>query len=190
MPIMPAQEQELIRECQAGRVDAFGGLYDAYIEKIYRYLFYRLRDQSQAEDLTSIVFIKALEKINTFNPQKGNFSAWIYRVARNTLFDHLRGTPPTRSLTDAEEIPAAHSIEKEADFNYQKELILKELDQLSETERDIIHLRVWDELPYKEIAAIVGKTEANCQMIFSRTVHKLQRVLGPGAFIVLLFSKY
>ena len=70
--------------------EAYAVLYEQYMPKVYRYISFRIRDENMAQDLTSIVFEKALTKFNAFNPQKGSFSTWIFTIARNTVIDHYR----------------------------------------------------------------------------------------------------
>src|SRR3990167_9293693 len=78
-------ESSYVTKCQAGDTVAFGVLYDYYIDKIYRFVYYKTFVKEVAEDITSDVFHKALVKINSFDSSKGVFSAWLYRIARNAL---------------------------------------------------------------------------------------------------------
>ena len=86
---MENDEFAIVQSCQKGSVEDFGRLYDLYIKKIYNFIYYKTHHQETAEDLVSIVFTKALKKINTFD-NSGTFSAWLYRIARNTVIDHYR----------------------------------------------------------------------------------------------------
>src|SRR3989338_3998709 len=87
---MAMDELDLVAKSQKGEFEAFGALYDAYLPNIYRFLFFRLRHQEQAEDLTSQTFMKALERIGSFDPGRGNFSAGLDQIARKTMVDHRR----------------------------------------------------------------------------------------------------
>lgn len=155
-------------------LEDFGELYDELFPKIYRFLYYRTNEKEIAEDLTGQTFLKAVEKFHKFSPQKGDFVAWLYRIAKNTLIDHYRTNKKTSSL---EEIIGLSTDENIPD-NTQKQLNLEELQEalkmLNDIQREVVILRVWDDLPYQEIAEIIGKSEANCKMIMSRAVQKLQ----------------
>ena len=83
-------ELELIKASQNGQNEAFGELYDEYIQRIYKFIYFKTHHRESAEDLTSRVFIKAFEKIKTYNEGKSSFSVWLYRIARNTVIDHYR----------------------------------------------------------------------------------------------------
>ena len=70
--------------------EAYAVLYEQYMPKVYRYISFRITDENMAQDLTSVVFEKALTKFSAFNPQKASFSTWIFTIARNTVIDHYR----------------------------------------------------------------------------------------------------
>jgi RNA polymerase sigma-70 factor (ECF subfamily) len=77
----------------------FAGFYEQYLPKVYRYISYRISDTPTAEDLTSIVFEKALTKFDSFCPEKAQFSTWIFTIARNTLIDHFRTDVKSRTVS-------------------------------------------------------------------------------------------
>jgi RNA polymerase sigma-70 factor (ECF subfamily) len=179
-------EQSIIHSCQTQDLREFARLYDRYHEPIYRYVYFRVFDRATAEDLTSQTFLKALEKIRTYDPQRGAFGAWLYRIARNTVFDHLRALRPTSDLAEAEDLPADDDVAKRAGGRVELAKIRTALASLDPLKRDIVLLRLWDGLSYAEIAAIVGKSEGNCKVMFSRTVQGLRIKLGPALFLFLL----
>ncbi|MEK9181005.1 MAG: sigma factor [Patescibacteria group bacterium] len=80
---MENSESELIIACQKGELENFGQLYDQYIDKIYRFIYYRTRHKETAEDLTAQTFQKALEGVCGYNAGRGRFSSWLYQIARN-----------------------------------------------------------------------------------------------------------
>lgn len=180
-------ESSIIAEIQAGNTDTFGVLYDAYFDKIYNYIFFRTRDKAVAEDLVSATFFKAIGNLGRFDGSKGNFSSWLYRIARNTLFDHYRSKKNSSPIEDFEDIIFSDEhIERET---ADRELVrgIKELfAQLSLEQREIITMRIWDELSYAEIADITGKSAENCKVTFHRAIVKL-RELAPMAVILSLF---
>ncbi|MCR4280074.1 MAG: sigma-70 family RNA polymerase sigma factor [Candidatus Komeilibacteria bacterium] len=174
---------DIIRSCQSGELEQFAQLYDRYAAKIYKYIYYRVREKSTAEDLTSLTFTKALENIGKYKSTQGTFSAWIYRIAKNTLIDHYR----TDKNDDGLETVAEKGVEVDYEGAVDARRRLAEVEEYMQTmkpeQQEIIRLRLWDELSYQEIAEVVGKSEASCKMAFSRAI----AVLRAGLAILLLF---
>lgn len=184
---MNYDESEIITACQQGDTSHFSALYDRYIEKIYRFIYYKTHHRETAEDLTSMTFIKALERIGTFNHTKAHFSTWLYQIARNTVIDHYRAHRPSSDIEDAWDLEDKTDTIRDVDLALKLEVIEKYMKLLSPQHRDIIILRIWQELSYEEIAAIVGSTEAASKMMFSRAIHTLRDKMPQGAFFALLF---
>lgn len=162
---------------QQGDRDAFGKLYDLFAKKIYNYIYFRTYRRALAEDLTSLAFLKALEKLDTFKPDRGNFSAWLYRIAHNALMDHFRQKKGQVSLDDVWEIAGKTDVETDAENRVSWEKLKPVMEKLSSRERDIILMRVWDGLSYREIGDVLGSSEASCKMAYSRAVRYLKNEL-------------
>ena len=88
-PVGQDEDAALAVRASHGDVTAFGLLYDRHVDAIYRYVYYRVRDDAEAEDLTSDVFMKALRAIPRYEPRQA-FLAWLYRIARNAVIDRAR----------------------------------------------------------------------------------------------------
>jgi RNA polymerase sigma-70 factor, ECF subfamily len=177
-------ESKILADILAGDTDQFGLLYDAYAERIYRYHFYRTRDRAAAEDLTSTTFFKAIGNIKKFDPAKGAFGAWLYRIARNTLFDHSRARRRTEPIDGdgAAAVASPEDLERNAISRELAENVRRSFAELSADQREVVTLRVWDELSYPEIAKVVGRSEASCKMAFYRAAQKL-RALAPMSIV-------
>lgn len=183
------QEADILARIAEGDTDQFGMLYDAYSERIYRYIFYRTHNREIAEDLTSATFFKAIQGIKSFNAAQGNFSAWIYRIARNTLFDHYRAERWHEPIEVAEEMAdPANNIEGDAINRELISKVKKSFAKLSKDQQEIVTLRVWDELTYPEIAKVLGKSEASCKMAFYRATLKLKELAPLAVALIILFS--
>lgn len=182
------QMNEAVASCVSGHSERFAEVYDAYIKKIYDFIYYKTLHKETAEDLTSTTFMKALEKIQTFDDSKGSFSSWLYRIARNTVIDHYRTRKVAQDVSDIWWLSTGEDIERDAEVYRQLEDVEKYLMKLKPQQREIVIMRVWDQLSYKEIAEITGISESNCKMTFSRTIRHLRETFGSGVVGLLIVA--
>ena len=169
------EEQNLIKECAEGDLKKFGALYDFYAEKIYRFVYFRVRHKETSEDIVSQTFFKALEGIRSFNPAKGNFSSWLYKIAKNSLIDHWRMQKVHFNIDNLWNLGADENLEYDAEIKEKIQKAQEHLAKLDGPQREIIIMKIWDGLSHKEISEILGKSEASCKMTFSRAMGKLRK---------------
>lgn len=186
---MFTNELDLVKKCQTGEIDAFAELYDLYVDKIYKFIFFRTSHRETAEDLTSLTFTKALEKIKDFNIELGYFSAWIYRIARNTVIDFYRTKKNKQNSELTEETEDENNVEYDIDIKCSLEKVKTQIDKLSKEQKDILIMRIWDGLSYEEISKIVGKSEANCKVITSRALSMIRKE-SAITFLTLMFIQF
>ncbi len=167
-------DKALVVKIQAGETENFVLLYDAYLDKIYRFLYFRTSHQETAEDLASQAFLKAFDKIQSFDASKGTFQSWLYRIAHNLLIDHYRVPKRDVDISAAENIASNSSPEQDTERELTIAQIQKLLTTLPEASQELIVLRIWEELPYSEIAKIMDKSEASLKMQFSRIIAGLR----------------
>jgi RNA polymerase sigma-70 factor (ECF subfamily) len=179
-------ESQIIESIKNGNLNDFSLLYDAYLDKIYRYIFFKTRQKETAEDITSDVFIKALSKIRTFDSSKASFSVWIYRIARNSVIDHYRSRKETVNIEDAWDLASDDNVEKDVQTNLSLKQVEEYIKKLKPEQRDLVVLRVWQDLSYKEISEIMGKDENNLRVSFGRIVSTMKKELGVGALLLLI----
>lgn len=180
-------EADLIKRTTNGDAQAFAQLYDAYVQKLYRYVYFRTHHKETAEDLTSLIFLKAFEEMKSFNAAKGNFSAWIYRIAHNAVIDHYRARKSAEPIEDVWDALRDHQdLPRDLDVKAKLRDIEKHLSALPATQREILILRIWDGYSYKEIAEMTGKTEAACKMTASRALKVLRETVPLLLFLSLL----
>lgn len=180
-----ARELELVGAWKKGDKEAFRELYDAYVKKVYSFVYYKVLHREQAEDVTSETFLKALSKINSFDVEKGSLLTWLYTIARNTVIDHARVKKETVDLEVAFDLGKEDGLDESVDAKEHVAKVQKYLSTLHEEQREIIIMRVWNDLSYKEIAEILGKSEASCKMMFSRAIGKLRSEIPLIMFIIL-----
>jgi len=165
-------DQDLIRRSLAGEAAAFSELYYRYLDKIYRFVFFKTMHKETAEDLTSQIFIKGYEKLNTFDLTQ-SFQPWIYQVARNTVIDFYRARHEHANLEDFWSLPGADEKQQQ-EQRWDLGRVKEYLEKLSAEQREIVLLRLWEGLSYQEIADLLGKSEAACKMSFSRAIAKIR----------------
>lgn len=163
--------------------NAFIILYDSYFARVYNYIRYRSGDADTADDLTAIVFEKALSNFHRYQPEQAPFSAWLFAIARNIVNSHFRQqrrhhATPLESLPEqpAEDgLPEASLISTETSAE-----LLAALSTLDERERDLLSLRFGAHLTNRRIAEISKLSEANVAVIIYRALKKLRKILLPG----------
>lgn len=171
-------EASLIRSARSGDAAAFGRLYDAAVERIYRYIFFRVTDVETAQDLTSEVFLKAWQNLRRYRPG-GPFVAWLYTIARNTVIDHYRTRRPSVSL-DQTVIKQDAGLDEELDLQYDVETLQEAMRHLTEEQREVLTLRFIAELDTPAISRQMRKSEGAIRALQMRALQALARVMGTG----------
>ena len=166
---------------RAGKGDsaAFGALYDRYVEAVYRYVFYRVRNDADAEDLVSDVFMRALKAIPRYEPRVA-FLAWLYRIARNAVIDRARRSRTQISFEDALAHPNVDQVvEPDATILAlsDKEAVRAALAQLTPLQQEVIVLRFVEGYSTHEIATLVGKREGTVRGIQFRALEALRTLI-------------
>lgn len=185
---MQHDEAQLITDARRGDAEAFGLLYDAYVRRIYDYVYYRVHHRETAEDLAADVFLRAWRAIEGFDPKKGAFSAWLYRIARNRVIDHARSRRDSEDIEDVWDLlRSGDDPARDAETAERLRTVERLMADLSPGQREVLLLRAWDGLSYAEIAATLGKSEAACKMSFSRAVAELRKH-APLALLLIIIA--
>ena len=172
---MQAEEIAVITRIQNGETESFGEIYELFAQKIYTFIFYKTFHRETAEDLTSQTFISALEGIQSFDIQKGSFNAWIYAIARNAVIDFYRTKKSVKSIDDIFDLASDDDLVAEFKVKSEFAEIHTALQKISPRQREIILLRIWEGLKFREVAEIVGKSEAAVKMDFARGIQNLKK---------------
>ena len=173
-------EDKLVRRAVGGDTEAFGDLYLRYLDDIYRYIFYRVRDEKRAEDLTERVFVSAWEAMEGYQPRGYPFSSWLYRIAHNAVVDHYRTDRDEKPLDAMTFALADESPGPEEALLKKREVsrLLEAIAQLSEEKQRLIILRFVEGLSHAQVAQILGKSEGACRVIQHRALVALSEILG------------
>jgi RNA polymerase sigma-70 factor (ECF subfamily) len=180
-------ESILIARAQAGESTALGVLYDRYITDIYRFVSFKTRSRVLAEDITSDIFLTVVSKLHLYDAAKGSFRTWMYTIARRTIIDHYRKERDTVSISDGWDIvdDSSEDLSSVIDAQFSSVVLEHALQQLTAEQRDIIIMRLWEDMAYDEIANILDSSPASCRMAYSRAVKALGKEL-PSVFAFLL----
>ncbi|HPU94546.1 MAG TPA: sigma-70 family RNA polymerase sigma factor [Candidatus Gracilibacteria bacterium] len=168
--------EELVLRAKNGDVDAFGGVYDHYVDQIYKYVYFRV-PAGEAEDITETVFMKAWEKIYQYKPKKKGFGAWLFRIAHNLIVDSYRSAKD-RDVSELDEnIPEyrrEHNPVKMTEDVFHSEVLRKALSKIHKNYRQIIVLKFINELSNEEIAKVLGKREGSVRILQFRALKELR----------------
>lgn len=167
-------ETALISACQSGETERFAELYDLYSDRIFRFIFHKTMHRDLAEDLMSDTFLRALEKIGQFNAEKGQFSTWIYTIARNIITDHWRSYREHKDIEDVWDLASLDDVVDSAHKQLISEKLHMALKQLSPESREILMMRFWQDLSFAQIAELMGKSEGAVKMAAGRALQKLR----------------
>lgn len=179
MTLDEAAIQRLVAATKEGNAEAFGQLFDHYSEPVYRYIASRVQRPADAEDLTQIVFVKALEALPRYEPRGIPFGGWLFRLARNTIIDHVRTRHDHAGLDELTERSADDRGPEELALTKQQiETVGRALGVLTDEQRDVIALRFFAGLSTREAATAMGKREGTIRGLQFRAIAALRRQLG------------
>jgi RNA polymerase sigma-70 factor (ECF subfamily) len=169
----------LVQEAQAGDAWAFGRLFDHYHQPVYRFVATRVRRPSDAEDLTQLVFVKALEALPRYEARGVPFGGWLFRLARNAVIDFVRTSHEHADLAKSGD-RAAHDAgpDELAVIRQEIDAVGAALARLTEDQRDAIALRFFAGLSAREAAEVMGKQEGTVRGLQFRALAALRRELG------------
>jgi len=169
---------DVIDRARSGDRAAFAELYDTHVDSVYRYLMYRVREPSDAEDLASEVFTRAFANIHRYKWQGKSFLAWLYTIARNAVTDRRRRDRPTVELDNAYGLaaqgPTAHDLAVRGE---NVEALRGAVKHLTGEQQEVLVLRFVENLSSREVANILGKNEGAIRALQFRALGRLRKIL-------------
>jgi len=170
-------EKDILSQASQGDQEAFGLLYERYVERIFNYVYYRTGNVADAEDLTARVFYRAMHHIQNYIDRGVPFSAWLYRIAHNLIANwhrdrsrhqeiplsdaptiHYKGDPPETALIQSQEQTA----------------LLRLIRRLPAERQNLIVLKFVEHLSNAEIGEIMGRSEGAVKSLYHRTLLALR----------------
>lgn len=156
---------------------AFRDACESQLGKVFSYVCYRVSNAAAAEDLTSVSFARALERLRLFDPQRGALSHWILGIARHAVTDHLRAQRRWALLPiDHLKEPVSREATPEQAFadNEARNQLARALRRLPNRDRDVLGMRFATGLTNREIASVTGLTERHVAMLLRRALARLK----------------
>ncbi|MFG1775146.1 ECF subfamily RNA polymerase sigma factor, BldN family [Micromonospora sp. NPDC049051] len=187
-PSDPATEVwGLVERAQAGESEAFGLIYDRYVDTVFRFVYFRVGNRQLAEDLTSDTFLRALKRIGSFTWQGRDLGAWLVTIARNLVADHFKSGRYRLEVTtgdvldaDREDRGPEGSPEAAVVEHITNVALLSAVKQLNPEQQECIVLRFLQGFSVAETARTMGKNEGAIKALQYRAVRALARLLPDG----------
>lgn len=165
--------------------ESFGQLYDLYVKKIYRFVYFKVNSEVEAQDITSQTFLKAWQYlIDSDSDEIRNIRAFLYRIARNIVIDHFRTQNIQAQWQDNVEAMYANEptedlgeiVEKKLD----KELVLASVNKLRPVYQEVILLKYVEDLSIGEIAKIINRSNGAARVLLHRAIQELKKTLNES----------
>ena len=179
---------DLVALAKSGDKDAFGELYERYLDKIYNYVFYRTGNHHDAEDLTARVFFRAMAHIENYTERGVPFQAWLYRIAHNLVANWHRDRGRRKVIPLDEYIASSlksESPDHHAEANEEREALLKAIRTLPEERQQLLIMKFVEHRSNAEIGEVMERTEGAIKSLYHRTLialrDELQKLETPGA---------
>ncbi len=178
----PSAREDERRLVEQARQDpeAFGELYLRHVRSIYNYIFYRTGDPEEAEDLTSRVFLQALQHLPRFQERGLPFAAWLFRIAHNLVANWRRDRQrhPTVPLSEDGQDRGSERLEAILERREERERLLAAMRRLPPERQQLLILKFVEGLSNAEIARIMGRTEGAIRVLYHRTLEALRKELA------------
>jgi RNA polymerase sigma-70 factor (ECF subfamily) len=182
-------DELLIKRVCARDVEAFGVLYRRYELRVFNFLFRCAGNRALAEDLLQETFWRVWQAARTFDPARGGFPSWLYRVALNAARSELglkRYSCESRNgiIPDGSDFQSGRKVADDPESRFERteteSLVAAALARLSPALREVVALRCMEGMKFSQIAAVTGAPMGTLKTRFHRAVTELRRRLAPG----------
>lgn len=170
-------ERDLIRAAQQGDQSAVVALYEQHRDNVYTYIYHRVGcNPDIAEDITADVFVRMVSNLHTYKVKSAPLMAWLYTIARNRIIDYYRDAdkrkdaPLSENLVDTMSLPETHVAR-----SYDLDEVRAAIENLTDSQRDVLICRFMNEMSVKETAQVLNRTEGAIKTLTRRAIAALQR---------------
>lgn len=177
--INPTEERKLVEKSKKNKKD-FDALYKIYYPVIKAYIYKRVYNKEDVDDIVSKIFLKTLRGIDDFKWQGVNFSSWVFRIAKNSLIDYYREYKKGQKVSSIEEkeIKSDENLDTlEYNYNLSNKLFEK-IKKLDERTQKIVYMKFFEGYTNKSISQILDLTETNVSTLVYRALKKLKIEIG------------
>ena len=177
LPELEYNEEEILARASQGEREAFGLLYERYVERIFNYVYYRTGNTNDAEDLTARVFQRAMKHIVNYTDRGVPFSAWLYRIAHNLVANWHRDRSRKQEIPlDDLPILIAKGDHPERNLvrSQEQDALLKMIRTLPPERQNLLILKFVEDMSNAEIGAIMGRSEGAVKSLYHRTLLALR----------------
>lgn len=184
MTLQPGETPDLhlLQQAARGDANAYGEIYDRYIDAVYQYIYYRVGDRQDAEDLAETVFLKGWEALRKNGTAVQNARAWLYRMAHNIVVDHYRTRKTNVGLDQAGELSENAPLPEQAvQTREQVTHLASAIRQLEHHFQQVIVCRFLNGLSHAETAEVTGIPENHLRVMQHRALVKLKQLLERKA---------
>jgi RNA polymerase sigma-70 factor (ECF subfamily) len=181
LPELEVNEDDILVSASRGDREAFGALYERYVERIYNYVYYRTGNLHDAEDLTARVFQRAMNHIHNYTDRGVPFSAWLYRIAHNLVANWHRDRSRRQEIP-LSDVPLIPSKDERPEANLvrsqEQDSLMRLIRQLPSERQTLLILKFVEDLSNAEIGQIMGRSEGAVKSLYHRTLLALRDELG------------
>jgi len=178
-----SKEESILIQRAKTDPEAFGQLYERYVDRIYNYVYYRTGNAADAEDLTARIFERAIKHIGNYRDQGVPFSAWLYRIAHNLVANWHRDRSRRKivSIDDVSQwVVTDHGPEFATQLMQDKEALLEAIGRLPADRQELLVCKFVELMSNAEIGAIMGRSEGAIKSLYHRTLLSLREdLLSP-----------
>lgn len=159
--------------------ERLAGLYEEYYDKIARYVYVRIGDRTEAEDIAGEVFLKALDSLKNYQERGIPMPVWLFRIAHNLVVDHLRRVTKFKRVP-LEDVEIVHDADPQAaaERNIEMEMVNKAMSSLTEEQREVIRLRFFGGLSSREVGNLLNKSDGAVREMQRAALEKLRNIIG------------
>jgi RNA polymerase sigma-70 factor, ECF subfamily len=179
LPDLP-EEDRLLMLAREGDGEAISALYEAFFEPVYQFIRWRVSDAAQAEDLTSEVFVKFLSAMQSPFAPRQSVRGWLFRVARNVLYDHRQTSAPLDDLDEDFPAGASHDAEAQMLHRLDTDRLHQAIGRLAPDQQEVVLLRFGQMMSLQDTAESMGRSVSAIKSLQFRAIDTLRRVLAES----------
>jgi len=179
-----SEENELISKAKESKENQLIKLYEEYYNRVARYVYVRIGNKDEAEDIASEVFLKALDSLKTYQERGLPMQAWIFRIAHNLVVDHLRKAVRRKFVPiEKAEIRDETDPVITAENNFEMMRVNRAMQKLTEEQREVVRLRFFGELTSREVGAVMDKSDGAVREMQRAALEKLRHLLNDAGMM-------